>query len=166
MYKIRNRKKNKGFSLVELVIVIAIMAILAGILIPQFVKYISSSKVSGDIQQSENIYNAVAAAYADSQGDATKAGLTFDGKMYYVDDSVATALEMGSAAPACKVNTAYGFYYSCDNKGAVAVYVTTKPADDGTGGRNGQTYAPGTDTKLSPAIEGANAADWGGKASK
>ena len=30
MNKIRNRKNNKGFSLVELIIVIAIMAILAG----------------------------------------------------------------------------------------------------------------------------------------
>ena len=83
MNKIRNRKNNKGFSLVELIIVIAIMAILAGILIPQFVKYISSSKVSGDIQQSENIYNAVAAQYADSQGTAPT-DMHYDGKMYAV----------------------------------------------------------------------------------
>lgn len=98
MNKIRNRKNNKGFSLVELIIVIAIMAILAGILIPQFVKYISSSKVSGDIQQAENIYNAVAAQYADSQGNAPT-GMTYDGKLYKVNVDVAEALDMGSKAP-------------------------------------------------------------------
>lgn len=36
----RTKRNNKGFSLVELIIVIAIMAILAGVLAPQFVKYI------------------------------------------------------------------------------------------------------------------------------
>ena len=34
----RTKRNNKGFSLVELIIVIAIMAILAGVLAPQFVK--------------------------------------------------------------------------------------------------------------------------------
>ncbi len=108
MNKIRNRKNNKGFSLVELIIVIAIMAILAGILIPQFVKYISSSKVSGDIQQAENIYNAVAAQYADSQGTAPT-GMTYDGNKHEVTDDVAEALEMGKAAPTCKVDSSYLF---------------------------------------------------------
>lgn len=159
MNKIRSRKNNKGFSLVELIIVIAIMAILAGILIPQFVKYISSSKVSGDIQQAENIYNAVAATYADSQGDETKAGLKFDDKMHEVTDTVAEKLEMGKTAPTCKVDSDMKFYYTCTTKGAVAVYIS---AD----GRDGETYAAGTDTQISPSIEGAKATDWGGKASK
>ncbi len=154
MNKIRNRKNNKGFSLVELIIVIAIMAILAGILIPQFVKYISSSKVSGDIQQAENIYNAVAAQYADSQGNApTGTGMTYDGNKHIVDKDVAEALDMGKAAPTCKVDSTYKFMYSCDDKGTVAVYLAPESSD-------GSAYSATTDTKISPSIEGKDADKW------
>lgn len=152
MNKIRNRKNNKGFSLVELIIVIAIMAILAGILIPQFVKYISSSKVSGDIQQAENIYNAVAAQYADSQGTAPT-GMTYDGNKHEVTDDVAEALEMGKAAPTCKVDSSYLFMYSCDDKGAVAVYLAPASEKD-------KAYDATKDTKISPSIEGKDASKW------
>lgn len=153
MNKIRNRKNNKGFSLVELIIVIAIMAILAGILIPQFVKYISSSKVSGDIQQAENIYNAVAAQYADSQGNAPTGIMTYDGNKHIVDKDVAEALDMGKAAPTCKVDSTYKFMYSCDDKGTVAVYLAPESSD-------GSAYSATTDTKISPYIEGKDADKW------
>lgn len=152
MNKIRNRKNNKGFSLVELIIVIAIMAILAGILIPQFVKYISSSKVSGDIQQAENIYNAVAAQYADSQGTAPT-GMTYDGNKHIVDKDVAEALDMGKAAPTCKVDSTYKFMYSCDDKGTVAVYLA--PASEAD-----KAYDATKDTKISPSIEGVDKDKW------
>ena len=39
-----NRKDNKGFSLVELIIVIAIMVALVAMLAPQFVKYVAKSR--------------------------------------------------------------------------------------------------------------------------
>ena len=47
MFK-KNKKNNKGFTLVELVIVIAILAILVGLLAPQYTKYVEKSRKAAD----------------------------------------------------------------------------------------------------------------------
>ena len=39
------KTNNKGFSLVELIIVVAIMAILIGVLAPQYIKYVEKSSI-------------------------------------------------------------------------------------------------------------------------
>jgi len=96
---------NKGFSLVELIIVIAIMAILVGILAPQFVKYVEQSRESSDLQAVEEVKTAIETLVADygAGGSATVAangtnityslsGLTGDAASkdlqdYGVDDS-------------------------------------------------------------------------------
>ncbi|MCI8508780.1 MAG: prepilin-type N-terminal cleavage/methylation domain-containing protein [Lachnospiraceae bacterium] len=51
--------KNKGFSMVELIIVIAIMAILAGVLTPALIKYIHKSRLSTDVNMGREIAMAI-----------------------------------------------------------------------------------------------------------
>ena len=58
-------KNNKGFSLVELIIVIAIMAILVGVMAPQLIKYIEKANVAADTQMADNVRKAIYYAMMD-----------------------------------------------------------------------------------------------------
>lgn len=63
----KKQKNNKGFSLVELIVVIAIMAVLVGVLAPQLMKYVEKSREATDIQNCDSIASALKAYYADKE---------------------------------------------------------------------------------------------------
>lgn len=69
----KNKKNNKGFSLVELVIVVAILAILVGILAPQYTKYVEKSRQSADVSNLENLIQGFKVAAADTDYDVIAA---------------------------------------------------------------------------------------------
>ena len=56
------RGSNKGFSLVELIIVIAIMALLAGVLAPALLRYVEEAKIRTDEDKAAELDNAVTIA--------------------------------------------------------------------------------------------------------
>lgn len=91
------KMNNKGFSLVELIIVIAIMAVLIGVLAPQYLKYVKKSKISTDITNAEEIATAVNAAVSDGALSlpASGASTTF---------TDAASIENISAFPDSKLN--------------------------------------------------------------
>ena len=64
------KKSNKGFSLVELIIVIAIMAILAAAIAPALIRYIDKSRKADDLQLAGNIASAASAALANEDAYA------------------------------------------------------------------------------------------------
>ena len=51
-------KNNRGFSLIELIIVVAIMAVLIGTLAPQYIKYVERSRTVTDEDVAKELWQA------------------------------------------------------------------------------------------------------------
>ena len=60
------RKSNKGFTLVELIIVVAIIAVLSAVIAPQYIKWVEKSKVSADEANLGNVLEAVQVVAAET----------------------------------------------------------------------------------------------------
>lgn len=129
MNKKQKNLTNKGFSLVELIIVIAIMAVLVGVLAPQYIKYVEKSRVSADAQQVEEFTGAmtVLASDVDVTLDSTKTyTVTSDttGKITISNDLKTIFDSLGS------VDTAKNYSYKSTSYKAQAITISL--AYDGT----------------------------------
>lgn len=145
---------NKGFSMVELIIVIAIMAILAAALAPSLIKYINKSRLSTDIQTGTSIVSAATAAMAveAANNDATQYSAWTDvntvlgasGTNSFASEFanvMGVTSVKGKSTKDISSNTITGngtFYMQIDNKGVVSVVYGN------TGDLGGYLLAPTT----------------------
>lgn len=123
---------NKGFSLVELIIVVAIMAILIGVLAPQYIKYVEKSRKSADEDCADSLKNAAMTACTD---DDYYEGITSTDTITFNKTNVTLGTANGSLSAAlgeyfanwstCRVKSK--FYQSKS-------YKVTFTADASTGG--------------------------------
>lgn len=61
----QKKKNNKGFSLVELIVVVAIMAVLVGVLAPAYLSYVEKSRLQKDNSAIAEVCAAIQTAAAD-----------------------------------------------------------------------------------------------------
>lgn len=121
------RKRNKGFSLVELIVVIAIMAVLVGVLAPQFIGYVAKTRQATDVQNAQTLATEIGVKIANVEaGDDTTFTLPTANTWNKVDTTVV------SAVPVVKNSKIAGaeFYYLVDIENIVHIAVSKAALTD------------------------------------
>lgn len=152
----RSKSNNGGFSLVELIVVIAIMAVLVGVLAPTLIGNIEKSRESKDLQNLDSIRQAVVTAMADEAvytsvmsdigaSTSTQYSASAGANISITNSSLASAFAEIITADTKMTSTAGkegNLTIEVNKSGAVKVYVTAGAAS------SGHTYAYATKNKV------------------
>ncbi|WHH59665.1 type II secretion system protein [Petroclostridium sp. X23] len=138
-------KNNKGFSLIELIVVIAILGVLAGVAAPNVIRYVNNARVNADIANGALIANALQGAIAEGftlapaadDTDGTKAVSTdsavLTGTILTAPDATATELvpTFLQTMPTPQEDGFDAFRYTYTSTGTLTVYKANTANDNG-----------------------------------
>ena len=83
----KKRRNDKGFTLVELIVVLVILAILAAILVPALLGYIDKAREKQITTNAEAAYVAAQALATEYYGKTPKASVTKANAIAYIDST-------------------------------------------------------------------------------
>ena len=127
-----NKKNNrKGFTIVELVIVIAVIAILATVLIPTFGNMIQKANNSKLLQELRNEYTEYTVWAAENGNVSDDIVIKMDdGKYYQITNG-----EIANPPVAMENDPTTGYYWDAAAESDAWKPVTNAPAQGGEGGQ-------------------------------
>lgn len=110
------KKDNKGFSLVELIVVVAIMAVLMGILVPTLVRNVEKSKKQKDLSGIEEIRSTMEKCLADENFSAIDGTVSCTGGKVIISTATATGSNVTDFADYQKEVASQIKDYTCKSK--------------------------------------------------
>lgn len=154
---------NKGFSLIELIVVIAIMAIAVGLMAPQLIRYLEKTNVSSDTQLADTIRTGVTIAIVDAEVQADVAshpyldlmesdtGLNINDNADFLNSDcvLKESLEDSFGFPIdeimLKIKSAHGSDCDCNIKTSNSLVLVTFTCTDNTGKKDTSSSTPEND---------------------
>lgn len=112
------KANQKGFTLVELIVVVAILGVLAAVAAPNYMNYLYKSRVSADVSTARAILNSARTMYMTS-GDISKITL----------ENVLSDADLGAVKPATGGETFVDILSDIDTDDVNDFKITVEPGD-------------------------------------